>query len=151
MSVPDLCRKNCISDATFDKVANEIRRTGSPRREETPPAGRRKPAVKADGGGALEIQALKALNAKKLVKPQAKRTAARLLVARFGLSQRRGCRLVALDRITLRYQSRRSDDQGRLARMRAIADTKRRYGCPRIYVRLSAIVRARSARSAVSR
>jgi putative transposase len=58
------------------------------------------------------------------------------MVARFGLSQRRVCRVVALDRNTLRYQSRRSDDQGLRARMREIAETKRRYGCPRIYVRL---------------
>ena len=59
-----------------------------------------------------------------------------MLVARFGLSQRRVCRLMALDHNTLRYQSRRSDDQGLRARMRAIAETTRRYGCPRIYVRL---------------
>ena len=58
------------------------------------------------------------------------------MVARFGLSQRRVCQLVALDRNTLRYQSRRSDDQGLRARMREIAETKRRYGCPGIYVRL---------------
>ena len=43
---------------------------------------------------------------------------------------------MALDWNTLRYQSRRSDDQGLRARMREIAETKRRYGCPRIYVRL---------------
>ena len=43
---------------------------------------------------------------------------------------------MALDRNTLRYQSRRSDDQARRARVREIAETKRRYGCPRIYVRL---------------
>jgi len=58
------------------------------------------------------------------------------MVARFGLSQRRVCQLVAQDRNTLRYQSRRSDDQGILARVREIAETKRCYGCPRIYVRL---------------
>jgi putative transposase len=46
------------------------------------------------------------------------------------------CRLVVLDRNTLRYQSRRADNQGLRARMREIAETKRRYGCPRIYVRL---------------
>ena len=62
--------------------------------------------------------------------------AAQGVVTRFGLSQRRVCRLVALDRNTLRYQSRRSDDQGLRARMREIAETKRRYGCPRIYLRL---------------
>ena len=58
------------------------------------------------------------------------------MVVRFGLSQRRVCRLVALDRNTLRYQSHRSDDQGLRARMRAIAESTRRYGCRRIYVRL---------------
>ena len=58
------------------------------------------------------------------------------MVARFGLSQRRVCRLIGLDRNTLRYQSRRSDDQVLRARLREIAETKRRYGCPRIYVRL---------------
>ena len=55
---------------------------------------------------------------------------------RFGLSQRRVCRIVDLDRNTLRYRSRRSDDQLLRARIREIAETKRRYGCPRIYVRL---------------
>jgi len=58
------------------------------------------------------------------------------VVARFGLSQRRVCRLVDLDRNTLRYQRRRSEDQGLRVRIREIAATKRRYGCPRIYVRL---------------
>lgn len=58
------------------------------------------------------------------------------MAERVGLSQRRVCRLVALDRPTLGYQSHRSDDQGLRTRMRAIAATKRRYGCPRIYVRL---------------
>ena len=58
------------------------------------------------------------------------------MVACFGLSQRRVCRLVSLDRNTLRYQSRRTDDPGIQARIREIAETKRRYGYPRIYVRL---------------
>ena len=58
------------------------------------------------------------------------------MVARFGLSQRRVCRLVALDRNTLRYRSRRQDDAALRTRIREIAETKRRYGCPRIYVRL---------------
>ncbi len=62
--------------------------------------------------------------------------AAQEVVARFGLSQRRVCRLVDVDRNTLRYRSRRRDDSGLRARIREIAATKRRYGCPRIYVRL---------------
>jgi len=46
------------------------------------------------------------------------------------------CRLVALDRNMLRYQRRRSADQVLRARRREIAEAKRRYSCPRIYVRL---------------
>ena len=44
------------------------------------------------------------------------------------------CRLLALDRHTLRYCSRRQDDAALRTRIREIAERKRRYGCPRIYV-----------------
>lgn len=62
--------------------------------------------------------------------------AAQWVAERFGLSERRVCRLLALDRNTLRYRSRRQDDAVLRTRIREIAETKRRYGCPRIYVRL---------------
>lgn len=55
---------------------------------------------------------------------------------RFGLSQRRVCRLVNLDRTTLRYRSQKSDDGPLRQKIREIAETKRRYGCRRIYIRL---------------
>ena len=58
------------------------------------------------------------------------------MTARFGLSERRVCRLIVLDRNTLRYRSRRPDDVALRTRIREIAESKRRYGCPRIYVRL---------------
>ena len=58
------------------------------------------------------------------------------MAERFGLSQRRVCHLLALDRNTLRYRSRRQEDVALRTRIREIAETKRRYGCPRIYVRL---------------
>jgi len=58
------------------------------------------------------------------------------VVERFGLSQRRVCWLVDLDRNTLCYRSRRPDDSALRKRVREIAEAKRRYGCPRIYVRL---------------
>lgn len=58
------------------------------------------------------------------------------MAERFGLSQRRVCRVLELDRNTLRYRSRRQDDAGLRTRIREIAESKRRYGCPRIYVRL---------------
>ncbi len=37
---------------------------------------------------------------------------------------------------TLRYRSRRQDDVALRTRIRQIAESERRYGCPRIYVRL---------------
>jgi putative transposase len=43
---------------------------------------------------------------------------------------------MALDRNTLRYRSRRQEDAALRTRIREIAESKRRYGCPRIYVRL---------------
>lgn len=58
------------------------------------------------------------------------------MAERFGLSQRRMCRVLALDRNTLRYRSRRQDDAALRTRIREIAERKRRDGCPRIYVRL---------------
>jgi len=58
------------------------------------------------------------------------------MAERFGLSERRICRLLALDRNTLRYRSRRQEDAALRRRIREIAEQKRRYGCPRIYVRL---------------
>ena len=41
-----------------------------------------------------------------------------------------------LDRNTLRYCTRRQDNAALRTRIREIAESKRRYGCPRIYVRL---------------
>lgn len=58
------------------------------------------------------------------------------MAERFGLSQRQVCRLLALDRNTLRYCSQRQDDAVLRTRIREIAEQKRRYGCPRIYGRL---------------
>ncbi len=46
------------------------------------------------------------------------------------------CRLLGLERQTLRYRSRRHDDEALRTRIREIAEAKRRYGCPRIYIRL---------------
>ena len=137
VSVQDLCRKHGISDATFYKWRAKYAGPGSQRCEEAAPTGRGKPATEANGGGpSVGHPGAEGDHRKKLVTPKAKRIAATVLAARFGLSQRRVCRLVALDRHTLRYRSRRADDQALRTRMREIAQTKRRYGSPRIYVRL---------------
>jgi putative transposase len=56
------------------------------------------------------------------------------MAERFGLSQRRVCRLLALDRNTVRYRGHRQEDTALRTRIREMAECKRRYGCPRIYV-----------------
>jgi putative transposase len=137
LPVLDLCRKHGISDATFYKWRAKyggLEVSDAKKLRQLEEENRRLKQMVADQ--ALDIQALKAVTAKKLVGPKAKRAAAQGLAERFGLSQRRACRLVALDRNTCRYRSRRLDDPALRKRIREIAETKRRYGCPRIYVRL---------------
>jgi putative transposase len=56
------------------------------------------------------------------------------MAERFGFSQRRVCRLLALDRNTVRYHGHRQEDTALRTRIREMAESKRRYGCPRIYV-----------------
>ena len=51
---------------------------------------------------------------------------------RHGLSQRHACRLVGLDRSTLRYQRKRPDDATVRQRLRALAAERRRFGYRRL-------------------
>lgn len=55
---------------------------------------------------------------------------------RFGLSWRRACGLVGLWRSTWQYQAHRPDDRARRSRLRELAEQRRRWGAPRLYVRL---------------
>jgi hypothetical protein len=51
---------------------------------------------------------------------------------RHGLSQRHACRLVDLDRSTLRYQGQRPDDAALRQRLRELAGERRRFGYRRL-------------------
>ena len=51
---------------------------------------------------------------------------------RHGLSQRHACRLVGLDRSTLRYQRKRPDDAALRQRLRELAAERRRFGYRRL-------------------
>jgi putative transposase len=51
---------------------------------------------------------------------------------RHGLSQRRACELVGLDRSTLRYQCRRPEDTAIRERLRELAAERRRFGYRRL-------------------
>ena len=55
---------------------------------------------------------------------------------RFGLSQRRACRILSITRQTLRYDGKKKDEEQIRKRMREIAERRRRFGSPRIHVML---------------
>jgi putative transposase len=66
--------------------------------------------------------------------PEAKRTAVKYAVTSFGLSNRRACNLVSLWRATYRYRHRKGDDEALRARLRELAEQRRRFGCHRLHV-----------------
>ncbi len=58
-------------------------------------------------------------------------------VESLGLSIRRACRVVGMCRATCNYRSRRNgDDDALRARLREIAEQRRRFGCPRLHIML---------------
>ena len=52
------------------------------------------------------------------------------------MSERRACRLVAADRTTIRYRARRPPDLELRARLRALANQRRRFGYRRLFILL---------------
>ena len=58
--------------------------------------------------------------------------AANRVIERHGLSQRHACRLVGMDRSTLRYQGKRPDDGALRQRLRELAAERRRFGYRRL-------------------
>ena len=72
-----------------------------------------------------------------MVTPGARREAASHLRAAHAVSERRACRVIAADRGTIRYQSRRPDDAAVRGRLRALAAERRRFGYRRLGVLLA--------------
>ena len=50
------------------------------------------------------------------------------------MSERRACKAIGCDRTTVRYRSRRTDDQVLRARLRALASERRRFGYRRLLI-----------------
>src|ERR1019366_2981368 len=69
---------------------------------------------------------------KKRLRPAVQREAVGRVMERHGLSQRHACRLVGLDRSTLRYQCKRPDDATVRQRLRELAAERRRFGYRRL-------------------
>jgi putative transposase len=71
-----------------------------------------------------------------MVTPAAKREAVAHLGQHYGVSQRRACRAMGVDRTSVRYRSRRPDDASLRARLRELAAIRRRFGYRRLDILL---------------
>src|SRR3984893_12945952 len=115
------------------QVEIEVRRAGGI--GGTPPQGARgrEPALERDTGRVDGGQrGAQGPTRKKRLKPAAQRLAVSKVMERHGLSQRHACRLVGMDRSTLRYQGKRPDDSTLRQRLRELAAERRRFGYRRL-------------------
>jgi putative transposase len=71
-----------------------------------------------------------------MVTPVARREAAAHLGQHYGVSQRRACQAIGVDRSTVRYRSRRPDDGPIRIRLRELAANRRRFGYRRLDILL---------------
>ena len=68
--------------------------------------------------------------------PAAHREAAAHLQSAHGMSERRACRVLGVDRSSVRYEATRSDDDLLRERLKALAGERRRFGYRRLHVLL---------------
>ena len=68
-----------------------------------------------------------------MVTPDAKRDAVAHACLVHGVSQRRACEALAVDRSSVRYRSLRPDDRELREAMKTVAAQRRRFGYRRIY------------------
>ena len=73
----------------------------------------------------------------KVLTPAAKRAAAAYAQQAHGISQRRACSLLGVDRTTVRYRARRPDDASVRTRLRELATERRRFGYRRLGILLA--------------
>lgn len=71
-----------------------------------------------------------------MVTPVARREAAGLLQQRLGLSERRRCRVLGIGRSLLQYVPRPDRNAALRARLKELAETRRRFGSPRLHILL---------------
>ncbi len=69
-----------------------------------------------------------------MVTPAVKREAVAHLKGAHGMSERRACRVIGCERMTVRYRSRRPDDPHLRERLLALARERRRFGYRRLLV-----------------
>ncbi|GAA4482865.1 hypothetical protein GCM10023157_23880 [Gluconacetobacter asukensis] len=131
-----MCRRCGISDATFYKWKAKY---GGLEVSEA----RRLKALENENARLKKLLAESVLNEAalrellgKMVGPAVKREAAAHLREMFTMSERRACRGIAVDRTMVRYRSLRPDDGMLRNRLRALAETRLRFGYRRLFILL---------------
>ena len=71
-----------------------------------------------------------------MVGPAAKRDAVAHLKAMMGLSERRACQIISADRKMIRYRSCRPPEVALRAKLRNLANERRRFGYRRLFILL---------------
>ncbi|MBD9497941.1 IS3 family transposase [Ensifer sp. ENS01] len=133
----DLCRKHGVSEATFynwkakygGMEVSEAKRLKALEEENAK-------LKKLLAEQMLDTAALRELLFKKMVGPAAKRDAVAHLKAVMGLSERRACQIISADRKTIRYRSSRPPEVELRAKLRDLANERRRFGYRRLFVLL---------------
>ena len=120
----DLCRKHGISEATFYNWKSKF-------------GGMDVSEAKRLKG--LETENAKLKRLRRVVEhgigqPAARREAVAHLRGAHEMSERRACRVIGCDRMTVRYRSRRPDDPRLRERLRALARERRRFGYRRLLI-----------------
>ena len=82
-----------------------------------------------------------------MVRPVVKRAAVAHLRTAFQMSERRACSVIAADRTSIRYRSRRPPDVELRGRLRDLTNARRRFG----YLRLFVLLRQQGEASGVNR
>ncbi|MFT3976579.1 MAG: IS3 family transposase [Sphingomonas bacterium] len=138
MKTADVCRKHGISSPTFyawkakygGMDVSQARKLKVLEEENA-----RLKRLLADA--MLDNAVLKEVGGKKLVRPAVQRKAVEHVRGLFGLSERRACAILAVDRTSMRYAHRRSDDGDLRSRLREIAAERRRFGYRRLGIMLA--------------
>ncbi|MGR6465806.1 IS3 family transposase [Rhizobium sp. PAMB 3182] len=133
----DLCRKHGISEATFynwkakygGMEVSEAKRLKALEDENA-----RLKKLLAEQ--MLDAAAVRELLGKKMVGPAAKRDAVTHLKTVMGLSERRACQIISADRKMVRYRSCRPPEVELRAKLRDLANERRRFGYRRLFVLL---------------
>jgi putative transposase len=131
----DLCRKHGISEATFYNWKSKF---GGMDVSEA----KRLKQLQDENGKLKKLLADAMLDnagpegsaVKKMVTPAVKREAVAHLKTNHEMSERRACRVIGCQRMTVRYRSRRPDDPALRERLRALARERRRFGYRRLLI-----------------